>query len=67
MVTEQFSSKVNTDLLKKKKVLILDGNKQAVESQAYFENQPTFNEMNLAVALGIQTFNTLFASSFSFD
>ena len=53
VVSEQFSSKVNIDILKNKKVLILDGDKQAVESQAYFENQPTFNEMNLAIEEGM--------------
>ena len=55
VVSEQFSSKVNIDILKNKKVLILDGDKQAVESQAYFENQPTFNEMNLAIEEGMIT------------
>ena len=34
-------------------MLILDGDKQAVESQAYFDNQPTFNEMNLAIEEGM--------------
>ena len=46
---------MNIDILKNKKVLILDGDKQAVESQAYFENQPTFNEMNLAIEEGMIT------------
>ena len=35
--------------------MILDGDKQAVESQAYFNMQPTFNEMNLAIEEGMVT------------
>jgi len=53
VVSELFKSKVNIGLLKKKKVLILDGDKQAVESQSYFDNQPSFNEMNLAIEEGM--------------
>ena len=35
--------------------MILDGDKQAVESQTYFNIQPTFNEMNLAIEDGMVT------------
>ena len=47
--------KINIDisLLKNKRVLIVNGDKQAVESEAYFEDQPYFNEMNLSIEKGM--------------
>ena len=55
IVAEQFKANVNIGLLKDKKILILDGDKQAVESQTYFQTQPTFNEMNLSIEEGMMT------------
>jgi len=54
-VAEAFKNNVDLNRLKGKKILILDGDKQAVESQEYFINQPTFNEMNLAIEEGMIT------------
>ena len=54
-VSNSFKNNVDLGKLKDKKVLILDGDKQAVESQEYFNNQPTFNEMNLAIEEGMIT------------
>ena len=55
IVAEQFKANVNIGLLKDKKILILDGDKQAVESQTYFQIQPSFNEMNLSIEEGMMT------------
>ena len=55
IVAEQFKANVNIGLLKDKKILILDGDKQAVESQTYFQTQPSFNEMNLSIEEGMMT------------
>ena len=55
IVSEQFKENVNVNLLKNKRVLIIDGDKQAVESDQYFKNQPTFNEMNLSIEEGMIT------------
>ena len=54
-VSNSFKNNVDLGKLKDKKILILDGDKQAVESQEYFNNQPTFNEMNLAIEEGMIT------------
>ena len=54
-VADAFKENVDLTKLKGKKILILDGDKQAVESQEYFNNQPTFNEMNLAIEEGMIT------------
>ena len=54
-VADQFKENVNLSLLKNKKVLIIDGDKQAVESQEYFASQPSFNEMNLIIEEGMMT------------
>ena len=42
-------------LFKNKKVLIINGDKQAVESESYFKDQPFFNEMNLTIEEGMMT------------
>lgn len=55
IVAEQFKSKINIGNLRGKKIMILDGDKQAVESQTYFNMQPKFNEMNLAIEDGMVT------------
>ena len=55
VVSEQFKENVNVSLLKNKRVLIIDGDKQAVESKQYFDNQPNFNEMNLSIEEGMIT------------
>ena len=54
-VADAFKNNVDMAKLKGKKILILDGDKQAVESQEYFNNQPSFNEMNLAIEEGMIT------------
>ncbi len=53
IVAEQFKSNIDFGNLRGKKIMILDGDKQAVESEAYFNMQPTFNEMNLAIEEGM--------------
>ena len=36
-------------------ILIINGDKQAVESESYFKDQPFFNEMNLIIEEGMMT------------
>ena len=48
-------SNIDISLLKDKKVLIINGDKQAVESERYFKEQPFFNEMNLTIEEGMMT------------
>ena len=36
-------------------MLIINGDKQAVESESYFKDQPFFNEMNLTIEEGMMT------------
>jgi len=55
IVSEQFKANVNISLLRNKRILLIDGDKQAVESEEYFKNQPTFNEMNLIIEEGMMT------------
>lgn len=55
VVSEQFRENVNVSLLKNKRVLIIDGDNQAVESGRYFKDQPNFNEMNLSIEEGMIT------------
>ena len=55
VVSDEFKSNMDISLLKSKKVLIINGDKQAVESEVYFENQPLFNEMNLIIEEGMMT------------
>ena len=54
-VLEQFKSKINIGNLRGKKIMILDGDKQAIESDTYFSLQPSFNEMNLSIEDGMVT------------
>ena len=55
IVADEFKAKIDISLLKKKKVLIVNGDKQAVESEIYFQDQPDFNEMNLIIEEGMIT------------
>jgi hypothetical protein len=52
-VSSSLQENLNLNLIKGKRTLILNGDKQTVESENYFENQPLFNEMNLAIEEGI--------------
>ena len=55
IVSDEFKAKIDITLLKNKKVLIVNGDKQAVESETYFQDQPNFNEMNLIIEEGMMT------------
>ena len=55
IVADEFKAKIDITLLKNKKVLIVNGDKQAVESEIYFKDQPNFNEMNLIIEEGMMT------------
>ncbi|MAL64808.1 MAG: hypothetical protein CMF94_01760 [Candidatus Marinimicrobia bacterium] len=55
VVMNAFKANIDISLLKNKRVLIVNGDKQAVESEAYFEDQPYFNEMNLSIEEGMIT------------
>ena len=55
IVSDEFKAKIDITLLKNKKVLIVNGDKQAVESEIYFQDQPNFNEMNLIIEEGMMT------------
>ena len=55
IVAEEFKANMDISLFKDKKVLIVNGDKQAVESERYFEDQPFFNEMNLTIEEGMMT------------
>lgn len=55
IVSDEFKAKMDITLFKNKKVLIINGDKQAVESKSYFEEQPFFNEMNLTIEEGMMT------------
>ena len=52
-VSSSLQENIKLNLIKEKKTLILNGDKQTVESENYFDNQPLFNEMNLAIEEGI--------------
>ena len=55
IVSDEFKAKIDITLFKNKKVLIINGDKQAVESESYFKDQPFFNEMNLTIEEGMMT------------
>ena len=55
VVSDEFKANMDISLLKNKKIIIINGDKQAVESEAYFEDQPLFNEMNLTIEEGMMT------------
>jgi hypothetical protein len=52
-VSTSLKQNIKLNLIKGKRTLILNGDKQTVESENYFDNQPSFNEMNLAIEEGI--------------
>ena len=53
VVSTNFKNNVDFKKLNKKKIMILSGDKQAVDPQKYFQTQPRFNEMNLSIEEGI--------------
>jgi hypothetical protein len=55
VVSDEFKANMDISLLKNKKIIIINGDKQAVESEVYFEDQPLFNEMNLTIEEGMMT------------
>ena len=55
VVNELLKHHIDTSFFSDKKLMIIDGDKQAVASDEYFNNQPTFNEMNLIVEEGLIT------------
>ena len=55
IVSDEFKANMDISLLKNKKIIIINGDKQAVESETYFEDQPLFNEMNLIIEEGMMT------------
>lgn len=52
-VSKSLQENIKLNLIKGKRTLILNGDKQTVESENYFNSQPSFNEMNLAIEEGI--------------
>ena len=54
-VAEQFLSGFDFEIFNNRKILILDGDNQSVESKRYLENLSSFNAMNLAIEDGIVT------------
>ena len=55
VVNELLKSEIDASFFSDKKIMMIDGDKQAVASDEYFSNQPTFNEMNLIVEEGMIT------------
>ena len=53
LVSTNFKNNVNFNKLKNKKIMILNGDKQAVNSEKYFKTQPSYNEMNLSIEEGM--------------
>ena len=54
-IAEQFLSGFDFEIFNNRKILIMDGNHQSVESKKYLKNLPSFNAMNLAIEDGIVT------------
>ena len=54
-IAEQFLSGFDFEIFNDRKILIMDGNHQSVESKKYLKNLPSFNAMNLAIEDGIVT------------
>jgi hypothetical protein len=52
-IAEQFLSGFDFEIFNNRKILIMDGNHQSVESKKYLKNLPSFNAMNLAIEDGI--------------
>ena len=53
IVSSSFKKNIDFRKLKNKKIMILSGDKQAVDSEKYFQTQPNYNEMNLSIEEGI--------------
>ncbi len=53
IVAEKFNYSFNYELLNGKKLMIVDGDRQAVEAQKYGENRQKYNEMHLALEEGM--------------
>ncbi len=53
VVYELLKPQLDVSSFEGKKVMIIDGDKQAVASDEYFNNQPNFNEMNLIIEEGM--------------
>jgi hypothetical protein len=54
-IADQFLSGFDFEIFNNRKILIIDGDNQSVESKKYLKNIPSFNEMNLAIEDGIVT------------
>ena len=54
-IAEQFLSGFDFEIFNDRKILIMDGNHQSVESKKYLKNLSSFNAMNLAIEDGIVT------------
>ena len=52
-VAEKFANSFDYDIIKGKKILIVDGDKQAIPSNNYSQNRKNYNEMHLAIEEGI--------------
>ena len=54
-VSEKLVSTIDLNLLRGKKLMIIDGDKHAVEAEQYFNSKKMYNEMNLAIEEGMIT------------
>ena len=52
-VSERLISTIDLDNIRGKKMMIIDGDKHAVEAEQYFNSQKMFNEMNLSIEEGM--------------
>ena len=55
LVSEKLVSTIDLNLLRGKKLMIIDGDKHAVEAEQYFNSKKMYNEMNLAIEEGMIT------------
>ena len=55
IVAEKFDNSFNYELLKGKKLMLVDGDRQSVEAQKYSESRRKYNEMHLALEEGMIT------------
>ncbi len=53
LVAENFNDSFNYELLKGKKLMLVDGDKQAIEAQKYSESRRKYDEMQLALEEGM--------------
>ena len=54
-ISELLKSEIDPSFYSDKKIMLIDGDKQAVASDEYFNTQPSFNEMNLIVEEGMMS------------